>query len=705
MRRFKVGKQSISRSWLLKIFIPITSIFLITMFSLALVFSTLFTDVAQSIIVDDFQASLRMISTYYRQMRFSTVPIIDDLSDATEIRNYILENVPKEQATLGAYARLENTVARNSYIHSIYLYSQGFGFFSSLNGVESSEQLSDTTLLAFLAQQPRNKRLYQRRSVFTNKTIPLSLPRHDDAVTNLYTICNLSYDEHGTLISGIIMNLSETAARAMLASDDSNTMKNFYMIDEDFYIISHPNPEQFGQRVTTQSLLGQIVLFPESSGAEVLSDSNGESFLVCWYDVGEMNWRLIYILPMVYLSEPLVALRWNLILVFMGLAIVASLLLGWESKRVNNQLTREKRFIDFLKGIVGIDSLPLYQGASFQLILLHRQPVERIESSCDKEQFVSFASQYVRIDGKRALLLQVERGLYVYLTQQNPQNLVSQCKKMRIDMFDNYSENLSVLYSKTPIGLEDLPQVYTEMRQYLLNQTLVQAGFVRPTEQVADKGVNLFLGETADVSKALMQKSCKAYKEAVSTLLYNLRSQDDYELFRVMKLYLSYSIVGLIGDVFQASDGITAQEWKLLMLSCRNYDELQEALLRVEELLSDYEQQYSKRHNLELIQRMKQLVVEHLYDVNLSSTFIADKVELSLGYTRNLFKASEGMSLNDYIGTKRIEEACHLLSSTKHSINTIRENLGFSNTSYFCTYFKKIKGMSPSEYRRKQRID
>jgi hypothetical protein len=88
------------------------------MFSLALVFSTLFTDVAQSIIVDDFQASLRMISTYYRQMRFSTVPIIDDLSDATEIRNYILENVPKEQATLGAYARLENTVARNSYIQS-----------------------------------------------------------------------------------------------------------------------------------------------------------------------------------------------------------------------------------------------------------------------------------------------------------------------------------------------------------------------------------------------------------------------------------------------------------------------------------------------------------------------------------------------------------------------------------------------------------
>jgi hypothetical protein len=140
-------KQPVTQSWLLKIFIPITSIVLVAMISLALVFSTLFTDVAQSIIVDDFLASLRMISTYYRQMRFSTVPIIDDLSDAIEIRNYLLANVPKEQATLGVYARLENTVARNSYIHSIYLYNQNYGFFSSLNGVESSDQISDSPII------------------------------------------------------------------------------------------------------------------------------------------------------------------------------------------------------------------------------------------------------------------------------------------------------------------------------------------------------------------------------------------------------------------------------------------------------------------------------------------------------------------------------------------------------------------------------
>lgn len=82
MTRSKGRAHSVTPGWILKVFIPIASIFLLTMIIMALLFSGMFTNVAQSLIVDDFLASLKMISTYYRQMRFNTVPIIDDLSDA-----------------------------------------------------------------------------------------------------------------------------------------------------------------------------------------------------------------------------------------------------------------------------------------------------------------------------------------------------------------------------------------------------------------------------------------------------------------------------------------------------------------------------------------------------------------------------------------------------------------------------------------------
>ncbi|HPK64880.1 MAG TPA: AraC family transcriptional regulator [Sphaerochaeta sp.] len=702
MTRSKGRAHSVTPGWILKVFIPIASIFLLTMIIMALLFSGMFTNVAQSLIVDDFLASLKMISTYYRQMRFNTVPILDDLSDAQEIRDYLLQNLPKDKAMLGAYLRLENTVARNSYIHSIYLYNDEYGFFSTISGAEVPGELSDSTLLEFLATRPKNKNLYQRRSVFTDKTIPLSLPKKPNTPTNLYTICNLSYGDDGEVQSGIIMNLSETLARSLLA-DDEGTSKNFYMIDEGSYIISHPDPDQFGRKATSLPLLSQIASFDGPKGGQTLKDDEGKQFLACWYDIGEMNWRLIFILPMSHIREPLNHLRKNLVFVFIGLALIASLVLVWESKRINNQLTRENRFIDYLTGGLSAEALPLYEGQTFFIAVILRQTKKPESELLQKNRFISFASQYLRFNGKNSFLLTMDQGQHVYLALHKPEKVISRFAKLLIDLGDLFDEQLSIFYSTERVPLEDLPRRYEQMRRRLLSSSLTEVGFISEIEQEDTKEVNLFLTETADMEKALSQRSAEAYAKSVDTLITNLKRQDDFELFSAMKQYLSYSIVALIGDVFQASEIMTAQEWKHALLSSRTYDDLKEGLLLVARILEEYREQYSKRQGMEQVLRIRELVAEHLRDKNLSAKFIADEIGLSLGYTRNLFKTIEGVALNEYIGMKRIDEAKDLLSTTKQSINAIRESLGFSNTAYFCTYFKKQTGKSPSEYRNEQR--
>ena len=63
-------------------------------------------------------------------------------------------------------------------------------------------------------------------------------------------------------------------------------------------------------------------------------------------------------------------------------------------------------------------------------------------------------------------------------------------------------------------------------------------------------------------------------------------------------------------------------------------------------------------------------------------------------------KKELGCSVNEYILNEKIEQAKLLLAGTTDSIQSISDNLAFSNRSYFYTCFQKKTGMSPTEYRK-----
>ncbi|WP_343248149.1 AraC family transcriptional regulator [Diplocloster hominis] len=95
----------------------------------------------------------------------------------------------------------------------------------------------------------------------------------------------------------------------------------------------------------------------------------------------------------------------------------------------------------------------------------------------------------------------------------------------------------------------------------------------------------------------------------------------------------------------------------------------------------------------------KQFIREHYTEETLSVGSVAVKLFLSQNYYGQLFKSSTGMSVNEYINLARIEHARHLLSSTNLKIYEISSACGYTDQYYFSSVFKKIVGISPSEYR------
>ena len=103
---------------------------------------------------------------------------------------------------------------------------------------------------------------------------------------------------------------------------------------------------------------------------------------------------------------------------------------------------------------------------------------------------------------------------------------------------------------------------------------------------------------------------------------------------------------------------------------------------------------------LELFRRLergKAFIHENVKNrLNLDET--ARQACLSKYYFIRLFKQLYGMSPYQYYIGLKIHTACDLLERGDKSITDISIYLGFSDVSSFSNTFKKIKGVSPSNY-------
>lgn len=85
----------------------------------------------------------------------------------------------------------------------------------------------------------------------------------------------------------------------------------------------------------------------------------------------------------------------------------------------------------------------------------------------------------------------------------------------------------------------------------------------------------------------------------------------------------------------------------------------------------------------------------------LSIEDIAAVANLSKSQFSRYFKIHTGKTYIQFVNDLRIETACSLLLSESTKIEHICYEVGFQNISHFNRQFKKSKGISPSQYRKK----
>ena len=83
-------------------------------------------------------------------------------------------------------------------------------------------------------------------------------------------------------------------------------------------------------------------------------------------------------------------------------------------------------------------------------------------------------------------------------------------------------------------------------------------------------------------------------------------------------------------------------------------------------------------------------------DINISD--VANYLDISEGYLSRIFKRETNYTFTNYLSYYRINLACALLKNCRTKIYEVANEVGYEDTAYFSTLFKKVVGVSPTEY-------
>ena len=92
--------------------------------------------------------------------------------------------------------------------------------------------------------------------------------------------------------------------------------------------------------------------------------------------------------------------------------------------------------------------------------------------------------------------------------------------------------------------------------------------------------------------------------------------------------------------------------------------------------------------------------IESDLSADLSLSTLAAMQNISASYLSNIFKKETDKTVTEYVNGKRMDYAAHLLATTKQQIQSIAQICGIVDVQYFSKLFKKVKGMTPKEYRK-----
>lgn len=155
----------------------------------------------------------------------------------------------------------------------------------------------------------------------------------------------------------------------------------------------------------------------------------------------------------------------------------------------------------------------------------------------------------------------------------------------------------------------------------------------------------------------------------------------------------------------EANEVIAAEE--KYIIKCESLESIDRIKNLQYHMILDYADRVRKmkqhdQNQSKIVSEITKYVKEHIYEP-LKTADVAEGLCRNRSSLASEFKKQTGMTLTDYIKEKKIQEAKEILIKTNKALSDISYLLGFSSQGHFCKVFKEIVGLTPTEYRSKNK--
>lgn len=93
-------------------------------------------------------------------------------------------------------------------------------------------------------------------------------------------------------------------------------------------------------------------------------------------------------------------------------------------------------------------------------------------------------------------------------------------------------------------------------------------------------------------------------------------------------------------------------------------------------------------------------IAGHYNDPDISVSSVARDLGISEGHLSHVFKKETSRTLGSYLTDYRIHMAMELLRDCRNKVYEVAEQVGYRDITYFSSTFKRVVGLSPSEYQK-----